>query len=729
MSVSNSFDERGRSRSRNRDEKTTEPRRSLSIQRCLSGLTSRSENLTGQSMSEDDLIDVFEKRIFEIIKSKIVPGISIGIIESGKVILSQGYGKRNLKDDDVTPETIYQLGEISEILTVFYHASLITQTGGSFDDKISSKYSVCIASPIVNSHATYSDIYSHRMGYNEENIGLIKHLSNQENIEQSYNSVDLVSEEENFRSKYSYQPVLFEQACNIISREIQGQSISVSLPDFFKSIGMKRTGLGKEFYEECVNRADSIVDRGNGYESCFVYDNRSLSGSTGVCSNVTDLLNLIKMIFDFGSYRDRMIIDPLILEETFKPRIEIEEDIYSALGWNVSYNYSSKVYYRNSVLPTGQTCLIAISKEMKFGFVALSSSINPMPSVLLDYAWNLFVEKNVRLASHSMRESYDHYRMKLNEKAINPNFPMKLKKSLLTEPLNITFENDGAGNISLFYNETSSKQFAQIGTCDPVEAIPYMNNIWRIVWKDIHGIQQLTQFSINYDHAGNPTSLYVWILGKEKIYKIRNTGSEEIISYDYNNYGKDISFLSSMSDIIPEETLFEKREYSSEKSLSKSSKKKSKKSGKVKNERSISTRSLSDFPLEFEEDHKPKRIQKSKIVVILSTQQELSNKPSGKAVLSFDRINKKIKYSVSCINMSSNITHGEIYSQNGSEEISKRIVFLQEDSVWKSSGEWKNTETEPIPDIFIKQWDMDKCQIKICTVNHPNGEIFGKIKI
>ena len=61
--------------------------------------------------SIEALLPDFEKQVAEGMKAFSVPGVAVGIVHDDKLIYTKGFGVRELgKPDEVTPETIFQVG-------------------------------------------------------------------------------------------------------------------------------------------------------------------------------------------------------------------------------------------------------------------------------------------------------------------------------------------------------------------------------------------------------------------------------------------------------------------------------------------------------------------------------------------------------------------------------------------------------------------------------------------
>lgn len=73
-------------------------------------------------------LEEFKKKFEEKMRFYMVPGASLGIVQNGQVLVSQGFGMRDLETKEpVTPKTLFILGSISKSLTAFMTATQIDE--------------------------------------------------------------------------------------------------------------------------------------------------------------------------------------------------------------------------------------------------------------------------------------------------------------------------------------------------------------------------------------------------------------------------------------------------------------------------------------------------------------------------------------------------------------------------------------------------------------------------
>src|SRR5262249_38115584 len=93
--------------------------------------------LTGSLTVRADKIDDFVK---EQLRKRHVPGLSLAIIQDGRIVKAKGYGVSD-KDSKtpVTASTLFQAGSISKPVTAFGALSLVEKGQLSLDEDVNTK--------------------------------------------------------------------------------------------------------------------------------------------------------------------------------------------------------------------------------------------------------------------------------------------------------------------------------------------------------------------------------------------------------------------------------------------------------------------------------------------------------------------------------------------------------------------------------------------------------------
>jgi len=112
---------------------------------------------------QDEELSLFIERFRQENK---IPGLAVGILKDGKVLLAKGFGLRDLKQKKkVTADTIFPIGSCTKAFTATSLGILVDQKKLNWDDPIV-KYlpNFGMYDDYVTKHVTIRDALLHRTG-------------------------------------------------------------------------------------------------------------------------------------------------------------------------------------------------------------------------------------------------------------------------------------------------------------------------------------------------------------------------------------------------------------------------------------------------------------------------------------------------------------------------------------------------------------------------------------
>lgn len=146
-----------------------------------------------------------------------IPGMSVGIIKDGKVVLSKGYGVRELgKKDAIDGNTLFAIASNTK---AFISASMVMlQEDGklNLDDPVR-KYLpyFTLYDEYASEHATVRDLLCHRLGLGTFSGDVVWFKSNYP-AEEVVRRVRYLPQAYEFRAGYGYSNVMFITAGEVI---------------------------------------------------------------------------------------------------------------------------------------------------------------------------------------------------------------------------------------------------------------------------------------------------------------------------------------------------------------------------------------------------------------------------------------------------------------------------------------------------------------------------------
>ncbi len=184
-------------------------------------------------------LDVF---VNKVLKTFEVPGMSIAIVKDGKVLLTKGYGVKNINEPgNVDAHTLFGIASNSKAFTATALGILVEEGKIKWDDPVI-KYLPWfrMSDPYITVHMTIRDLLVHHSGLGLGGGDLLwwPHSTyTREEIERRIAEIPLAT---SFRHNFAYDNVLYLIAGSVIEK-VSGESWE----DFIKKNIMDRIGMNE----------------------------------------------------------------------------------------------------------------------------------------------------------------------------------------------------------------------------------------------------------------------------------------------------------------------------------------------------------------------------------------------------------------------------------------------------------------------------------------------------
>jgi len=255
------------------------------------------------------------------IASGYVVGAGVSIVRGDSIVISDGFGKRNIKaDEGVDGQTIFRLGSLSKGFAGILAANLINEGKLNWEDKVSDYIPEFELGDRSNTDKiTLANILSHTSGAPYHSYtNLVEAGLSLTDIAKRFKEVTPIS---NPGLLYSYQNALFA-LCGEMMYKATGQEISMSLENrFFKPLEMCSTTMDYESLVHAENVAIPHSKRRNSWKPkppTNNYYNAVAAG--GINANALDMARWMRFLLGYNPE----IMSKSALEEAFNPFIEIK---------------------------------------------------------------------------------------------------------------------------------------------------------------------------------------------------------------------------------------------------------------------------------------------------------------------------------------------------------------------------------------------------------------------
>jgi len=170
-----------------------------------------------------------------------VPGVSVAIVQDGRVLFAKGYGARaNGKPGAVDADTLFGIGSNTKAFTVAALGMLVDQGKLHWDDKVIDLMpQVQLYDPYVTRELTVRDILTHRSGLGLGSGDLMLFPPSDFSRAEIIHNLRYFKPASSFRSKYAYDNLLY-----ILAGQLVPTLTGMSWEDFVQTKILDRLGTG-----------------------------------------------------------------------------------------------------------------------------------------------------------------------------------------------------------------------------------------------------------------------------------------------------------------------------------------------------------------------------------------------------------------------------------------------------------------------------------------------------
>ena len=229
----------------------------------------------------------------EAIETFDVPGISVGIVDNGKIVYAKGHGVRSLENNKPMNEnTLVGIASNSKGFTCFALAILVDEGKLDWDDKVR-KYipEFKLYDPYVTEEFTIRDLVTHRSGLTLGAGDLMffpegNDLTTKDLIER----VAHLKPESSFRSEFQYNNNMFNIAGEVLKRVSGFEWAEFIEKRILEPVGMKSSKGSYSRAKSIENKIDAHAPVDGKIEK-IPHDWSELANPAGgIMSNITDML-------------------------------------------------------------------------------------------------------------------------------------------------------------------------------------------------------------------------------------------------------------------------------------------------------------------------------------------------------------------------------------------------------------------------------------------------------
>lgn len=328
-----------------------------------------------------------------------VPGLSIVVIQNGKVIYAKGLGARNReKNLAATPDTLYCIGSCTKSFIALAIMQLVEEGRIQLDDPVDQYLSLTLGSsgtPITIHHLlTHSSgIPSLSTAYIEDARGLGEDTGVPwGNVSDFYRHVNGAEDElQSVGEHFFYLNAGYSMLGQLIQKVTKKRYDKFLTENIFDPLEMKRTTLSADEYEKDPNKMTPYLKKPNGevqpkkLHYPTMYRDSDLffaSADGGVLSSPKELVNYLTLYLNKGKFRGNKIVDSETIDKMLTLYIERPQTYFGkrgyGYGWGITEDFLGHKLISHGGSIMTSTAYLAFIPHLNIG-VAMAANSSGFP--------------------------------------------------------------------------------------------------------------------------------------------------------------------------------------------------------------------------------------------------------------------------------------------------------------------------------------------------------------
>ncbi|MGH2510610.1 MAG: serine hydrolase domain-containing protein, partial [Ktedonobacteraceae bacterium] len=265
----------------------------------------------------------FENDVHAALQDGKVPGAAVIIIKDGKVLLSQGFGTRNVaKNLAVTPRTLFPIGSSGKAFTAAAVAMLVEEGKLEWEKPVRHYLPTFkLHDPFASERLTVRDLLCHRCGLpRHEFLWYGSNFTRKEVVER----LQYLEPNADFRALYQYNNLMFVTAGYLIEC-VTGQTWEEFVAArIFKPLGMTTSTTAIEDSQKTDDYALPYGERKGVIKEIPFYSKFQIIGPAGgVNTNLEDMEHWLRFQLNEGKHGETQLLAAEHLTQNHTPHTVI----------------------------------------------------------------------------------------------------------------------------------------------------------------------------------------------------------------------------------------------------------------------------------------------------------------------------------------------------------------------------------------------------------------------
>lgn len=277
---------------------------------------------TATATSTDQLAG-FEDEVHAALQDGKAPGAAVIIIKDDKVLLSQGFGKRNVAENlDVTRRTLFPIGSSGKAFTAAAIAMLVEEGKLEWDKPVRHYLPTFkLQDQFATERMTVRDLLCHRCGLpRHEFLWYGSSMTRKELVER----LAYLEPSADFRALYQYNNLMYATAGYLIE-QVTGQTWEEFVAArIFKPLGMRSSNTAIEASLAADDYALPYEEKKGEVEEVPFYSNfQAMGPAGGISTNLEDMEHWLRFQLNEGKHGETQLLAAEHLMQNHTPHTVI----------------------------------------------------------------------------------------------------------------------------------------------------------------------------------------------------------------------------------------------------------------------------------------------------------------------------------------------------------------------------------------------------------------------
>ncbi len=350
-----------------------------------------------------------------------VPGMSIAVVQDGKVLLAKGYGVRELgKETPVDADTLFGAMSTTKAMTAVTMAMLVDEGKVSWDDKVVKHLpDFRVADAYITAELRIRDLFTHNAGMGNADFlwGWTQELSADEIVKRMQYARPAYP----FRGGYTYQNIMYLVAGQVIEKVSGMPWEQFATTRLFEPLGMRNTFPSYRASVSYQNRSSSHYEVEG--KTTMIPENTAdpVAPAGAVWSSANDIAKWMEFMLGNGTVNGKQLVKPTTMQMLLTPQIVVPPgQFYPTVAltkphWTTygfawfQHDYRGEMVNFHTGSLAGRTAIVGLIPDKKFGIYIFGNTDHAEVRHALMYkAFDTFVfGGNGRDWSAEMKTLYD----------------------------------------------------------------------------------------------------------------------------------------------------------------------------------------------------------------------------------------------------------------------------------------------------------------------------------